>query len=148
MAISWETGGVLAFDLRFRALESGRLRDMLQLSNRIARTEAYAADLQNMAVALRFDDGEVSAAGFELYQNQPNPFSGHTSIGFYLPQAKKATLRVWDSTGRLLWETTELYPGGYQAVTVDGGVLSTGIGVLYYQLETDTDQAVRRMLRL
>lgn len=147
LAVSWETGGLLEFVLRFRVLESGSLREKLQLSNRIARSEAYSADLSLMQVALRFGDNTVSVAGFELFQNQPNPFDAATSIGFYLPEVKTATLRLWDSAGRLLWETTQAYPAGNHAITVESHLLGAGIGLLYYQLETDTDRAVRKMLR-
>ena len=147
LTMSWERGGEVAFGLRVRALESGRLRDMLRLSNRITRSEAYSESLEMLQLALRFGVGEpaVSAAGFELFQNRPNPFSESTVIGFYLPQAKTATLRVWDATGRLLWENTQAYPAGNQAVRV--GNLGSGAGVLYYALETDTEREVRKMVR-
>ncbi|MBL7795322.1 MAG: HYR domain-containing protein [Saprospiraceae bacterium] len=146
LTMSWERGGEAAFGLRVRAHEAGRLRDMLRLSNRIARSEAYSESLEISQLALRFgaeEPGQV--AGFELFQNQPNPFTETTRIGFYLPQAKTATLRVWDGTGRLLWETTRDYPAGHQAVILGG--LASGSGLLYYSVETDTDRAVRKMVR-
>ena len=37
-----------------------------------------------------------------LLQNQPNPFSGKTTIGLLLPEACEATMRVLDGKGRLL----------------------------------------------
>jgi len=146
LTMSWERGGEVAFGLRVRALEAGRLRDMLRLSNRITRCEAYSESLEMRRLALRFGSEEPGvSAGFELFQNQPNPFSETTRIGFYLPQAKTATLRVWDNTGRLLWETTRDFPAGHQAVLVGG--LGSGAAVLYYALETDSDRAVRKMVR-
>jgi len=146
LTMSWERGGTAVFGLRVRALEAGRLHDMLRLSNRIARSEAYSESLEVMQLALRFGaETQGLTAGFELFQNQPNPFSETTRIGFYLPQAKTAVLRVWDSTGRLLWETTREYPAGYQSVAIGG--LGSGAAVLYYSLETDSDRAVRKMLR-
>ena len=36
----------------------------------------------------------------ELYQNTPNPFSGETKIGFWLPESMTATLKVMDVTGK------------------------------------------------
>ncbi|MBK9337858.1 MAG: hypothetical protein IPM98_15440 [Lewinellaceae bacterium] len=147
LALSWETGGEAAFALRFRAHESGHLRDMLQLSNRIARSEAYSSALDLLQVALRFGGDAVSVAGVELYQNQPNPFSESTAIGLYLPAATTAALQVWDSAGRLLWSTTNAYPAGHHTVLVEGAALGGGLGILYYQLQTDTDRVVRKMVR-
>jgi hypothetical protein len=39
---------------------------------------------------------------FELGQNQPNPFSGKTSISFTLAEKRKVTLTLFDSQGRLI----------------------------------------------
>lgn len=148
LTFSWDHGGVPVLDLHFRALEAGRLRDMLLLTDRKTRSEAYSADLDLLRVALRFGDSAVLASeGLVLFQNRPNPFSEATHIGFYLPQAKPATLRVLDATGRLLWSETAHYEAGFQTVIVPGAVLGGAVGVLYYQLETDTEQAVRRMVR-
>ena len=33
----------------------------------------------------------VAAAGYELYQNTPNPFKGETVIGYNLPEAAQVT---------------------------------------------------------
>ncbi|MBK6931499.1 MAG: T9SS type A sorting domain-containing protein [Saprospirales bacterium] len=147
LGISWETGGQANFTLRLRARETGRLRELLRLSNRVARPEAYSADLEVLPIALRFG-GETAAAGrFELYQNQPNPFTGDTEIRFYLPEAETATLRIWDTTGRLLAAQTQVYPAGLQSVMLDEEALGNATGVLYYQLETPAGNAVRKMLR-
>jgi hypothetical protein len=146
MTASWEAGGQPEFTLHFRVLESGFLRNMLQLSNRITRSEAYSTDLDVQAIALRFGKATVTRAGFELYQNQPNPFNGNTSIGFYLPEAKTATLRVWDMQGRLLLEQSQFYAAGAQSVLLENALLDAAPGLLYYELKTDTDRAVRKMV--
>jgi hypothetical protein len=45
----------------------------------------------------------ITGVGFELYQNQPNPFVNKTLIGFHLPEATEATLTIFDETGRMLF---------------------------------------------
>ncbi|MFN0013798.1 MAG: hypothetical protein ACKVU2_04550, partial [Saprospiraceae bacterium] len=146
LAMSWERGGVAVFGLRFRAQQAGRVRNILRLSDRIARSEAYTEMLEPMAMALRFGPDETLAPfEFELFPNQPNPFAESTRISFYLPKAKTATLRVWDSTGRLLLEKTQACPAGRNTVLADG--LGTGSSMLFYSVETDADRAVGKMVR-
>ena len=48
---------------------------------------------QDVALRFRSAAGTITnGVGFELYQNQPNPFVGNTFIGFHLPAASSATL--------------------------------------------------------
>lgn len=146
LSSSWNGDGPASFQLQFRALETGWLHDMLQLSNRIARSEAYTSDLEISPLALRFDGGAGVLPGLELYQNRPNPFRQETEISFYLPEAKTATLRVWDAIGRLLWERTEACPAGFHQVTLGRNELGVEPGLLFYELTTDRDRAIRKMM--
>lgn len=165
--------GAETFAIKFHATRPGRLSDMLSVSSRITRAEAYGVvnshyghwghygnsgndsngpnapndptDFLN--ISLRFDDGAASLPDFELYQNQPNPFSENTRIGFRLPENTEATLHVFDETGRTLYSNSGFYPHGYHEVTL-GKSLFDQTGVLYYQLQTATDCAVRKMIIL
>ncbi|MCB0531953.1 MAG: T9SS type A sorting domain-containing protein, partial [Saprospiraceae bacterium] len=139
-----------AFAVTFRAHKAGMLSQMLKVSGQITKAEAYAIDAADvMAIALRFNgqNGPVIAGqGFELYQNQPNPWTHRTQIGFYLPEATDATLTVYDETGRLLYGTTGDFGQGYNAFTLDRALLET-TGILYYKVETPTDSAVKKMIQ-
>ncbi len=142
------------FAVRFRASRAGSLRDLLRVSDRITRAEAYVSpdgsdkiSLSN--IALRFNGHSPAAAAFELFQNQPNPFSDNTLVSFYLPQATTASLSVFDGAGRVLFSQNNDFVKGYHTVTLDAAALpSQGAGVLYYRLETPTHSAVRKMVRL
>ncbi|MBK8506523.1 MAG: T9SS type A sorting domain-containing protein [Saprospiraceae bacterium] len=85
---------------------------------------------------------------FELYQNSPNPFKEYTMIGFYLPEATKAQLLIYDLNGRLLKIFSADYPKGYQEIIIDHFDLNTSASVLYYQLETNQYTATRKMILL
>lgn len=146
--------GAQAFSVVFRARKAGQLSDMLSISSRITRAEGYEleeGDSHNAFnyanIALRFDDGTNVRPGFALYQNRPNPFDAHTLIGFQLPEACEATLRIFDETGRLLHTLSAHYPRGYNAIRLDRHLVEAK-GVLYYKLETPTESAVRKMVVL
>jgi hypothetical protein len=141
--------GTGEFAVKFRATQSGLLSRMLGVSGRITRAEAYSLANARMEVSLRFNGGgvsTVSGVGFELYQNQPNPFINRTVIGFHLPAATEATLIVHDETGRQLFVQKGNFAGGYNAIPVDRALLNT-TGLLYYTLKTDTDSATKKMIQ-
>ncbi|MCW5920788.1 MAG: T9SS type A sorting domain-containing protein [Saprospiraceae bacterium] len=108
---------------------------------------AASGDLHG--VALRFNGAggpTVAGVGFELYQNQPNPFVNKTLIGFHLPEATDATLTVFDESGRLLFTQKGSFARGHNAIAVDRALLGAG-GLMYYRLETATDSETRKMIQ-
>jgi hypothetical protein len=132
------------FSLVFRASAEGRLSDMLGVSSRYTRAEAYNAGNNLMGVTLNFG-GSVVSEGFELFQNQPNPFKGQTVIGYNLPEASNVTLTVQDATGKVLRVIRTTGVKGYNMETLNSSELSA-TGVLYYTIETDGFTATRKMI--
>lgn len=138
------------FTLRFRALTSGLLlSDVLRLGTQVLTPEAYSLGQGRSDVHLVFADAQTTAttnpataAGVQLLQNRPNPFSEFTTIGFVLPQPCDAQLRVFDATGRELIRLNKNYPAGYseEAVRLDA------TGILYYELTTPFEPITRRMV--
>lgn len=135
------------FSLLFRAKADGQLSDLLRVNSRLTKAEAY--DLQNniMDVTIHFSKTERLPDQLELYQNTPNPFSDVTTIGFYLPDATDATLKIMDTSGKLLKTITSHYDAGYHQLIIQKSDLPTS-GVLYYTLETGQQVATRKMIRL
>ena len=137
----------------FRATAGGVLSRMLGVSGRITKAGAYSLDGGRQSVALRFNGAGgpvVTGLGFEVYQNQPNPWISSTQIGFHLPQAATVTLRVYDETGRTVYTQRGDFAKGYNAFTLDRAEASVLIatGVLYYKVETATDSAVKKMIQV
>jgi len=145
-ALTVSVDGENAFTVTFRAAKAGKLSEMIGVSSRITKAEGYNAANNRLDVALRFDGQTISGVGFELYQNQPNPFINKTFIGFHLPEAATATLTVYDETGRVVFTQQGDYAKGYNAVTLDRALLTT-TGVLYYTLTADNDSATRVMIQ-
>jgi hypothetical protein len=137
------------FAVTFRATKAGQISQMLGVSSRITKAEAYTLTNDRMDVAFRFNGAAgsvISGVGFELYQNQPNPFVNKTFIGFHLPEATSATLRIFDETGRMVFTQNGDFAKGYNTISVDRALLNT-TGVLYYTLETATDSATKKMIQ-
>ncbi|MDO8366372.1 MAG: T9SS type A sorting domain-containing protein, partial [Saprospiraceae bacterium] len=142
------------FTLRFRAEKSGKLSEMLGVSGSITRAEAYAVNdpltpndgMTRLGIAFRFDGKTISSIGFELYQNQPNPFVSRTFIGFFLPEAAEATLSVHDETGRVVYQQKGQFAQGENLIVLDRALINT-TGMLYYKLETSTDSATKKMIQ-
>jgi hypothetical protein len=135
------------FAITFKATRAGRLKSMLQVSSQITRAEAYGPDGERLDVALRFNGADIQAAGFELFQNQPNPFVSKTVVGFYLPEAMDATLSVYDESGRLVYQTKGDFAKGHRAFTLDRSQVHAP-GMLYYTLEAGTFSATRKMIQI
>jgi len=133
------------FSLVFRSKTEGQLSDALKISSRVTQAEAYSTTGETMDIALNFGQGDVVHAGFELYQNQPNPFRGKTLIGFNLPEAASATIKINDVTGRLLKIIEGDFAKGYNQIRLNSSELGAK-GVLSYTVETVEYTATKKMI--
>jgi hypothetical protein len=142
-------GNANEFAVTFRATKAGRISQMLGVSSRITKAEGYSLTNDRLDIAFRFNGAVgsvISGVGFELYQNQPNPFVNKTFIGFHLPEATAATLRIFDETGRMIFTQNGDFAKGYNTFAIDRQLLNT-TGVLYYTVETTTDSATKKMIQ-
>ena len=134
------------FTLVLRATADAELRDVLSVSSRYTRAEAYNTNNELLDVAISFNGELASTEGFKLYQNTPNPFKGETLIGFDLPEAADGTLTVFDINGKALQVVRRTFDKGYNQVTFKSGQLPAG--VLSYTLETGDFAQTRKMIRI
>jgi len=87
-----------------------------------------------------------------LFQNQPNPFSPQTRIGFELPQDGQVQLSVYAPDGRLVRSLVSgKREAGHHSVSWDGrddaGRRAAG-GVYFYSLQAPGIEESRRMILL
>ncbi|MBS1519137.1 MAG: choice-of-anchor B family protein [Bacteroidetes bacterium] len=83
---------------------------------------------------------------FELQQNYPNPFNPSTTIKFSLPEYSKASLKIFNITGK---EVAELFndtrdAGNYE-VSFDAGKYGLSSGVYFYNLKTQKFSETKKM---
>lgn len=133
------------FSLKFLANKSVRLSEALTLSNQYVTAEAYTNDSELFDVQLNYVGGTVNASAFALYQNTPNPFKNETIIGFNLPEATSVSLKIYDVTGRVLKLIEGDYSEGYHEMKIKNSDLD-GVGILYYQVETNNNTATKKMI--
>jgi len=143
---SWNgeaTANDVLFTLKFTAQNNGLLSEMVSVTSDMTAAEAYntAGELMNV----NFNFSPATAAGFELNQNTPNPFKAETVIGFNLPEAGAATLKVMDVQGKVLRTIEGDYAKGFNQVRLDAKSLNA-TGVLYYQLESADNIATKKMI--
>lgn len=158
LTTSWDGKQGGEFTVKFRSLKAGRISEMLGISSRITRAEAYQrndemsnAAMTKKGVALRFNSPTgmtISGLGFELYQNQPNPFVNRTVIGFHLPETATATLTIYDESGSMIFTQKGDFAKGYNNIPLERGKLKGASGMLVYKLETTHDSATRKMLQM
>jgi hypothetical protein len=90
---------------------------------------------------------ELSAAGFSLSQNFPNPFNSTTVVSYELPVASNVRISVFDMLGRMVAELVNerKTPGRYQ-VRFDGSGLASG--VYLYRIQAGSFVQTKRLLLL
>lgn len=80
-----------------------------------------------------------------LHQNYPNPFNPETTISFSLPNASTVSLRIYNSTGRVIHVLADgVYSEGSHHIRFNASNLSSG--VYYYHLVTEIGTITRKML--
>ena len=133
------------FTLVFKATEEGQVSDIINVNSTITEAEAYVGEgLEVVSIDLA---GTEEAGEFALYQNQPNPFSEYTVIGYDLPQSGEVTMSLYDVTGKMLKVVETTGVKGYNEIRVNKSDLSIS-GLIYYKLETKTHTATRHMIIL
>ncbi len=138
--------GVL-FSLTFYSYANAELRDLIYISSRMTQAEAYTQEGDVLEVGLNFleSDAVDQQAGYALYQNRPNPFSDDTIIPFQLAQAGTVRLRVYDLTGRTIYQTERTFESGYNELLIGRSDLST-TGIMYYEIEAGGWTATKKMM--
>ncbi len=145
-----EDKDAILFYLSFEALADGYLLEGLRFNEDRVAAEVYRQDLEAQPLALRFlADGALVVEGnvFHLFPNRPNPFQQETNIAFQLPKASRATLRVMDLSGRVIYEREGEYAEGYHEESISSAGWEAS-GVLYYQLISEGQVATRKMILL
>ncbi|MCB9295420.1 MAG: PKD domain-containing protein [Lewinellaceae bacterium] len=150
MPASLEEGEAL-IQLRFVAQQpiAQGLAPLIRLYGANLTPEAYDAAFERIPLLLRFEaltgTAEARREEMQLFQNQPNPYTGETAIPFYLPQGTDAELIVTGALGQVVARHRQHYAAG-RHVYVFRPEAKLPAGIYTYMLRTEVGQATRRMV--
>jgi len=101
--------------------------------------------LDTVVVSVDDDKFATLPNSYQLYNNYPNPFNPTTNISYYIPEAAKVTLDIYDVLGRHVQSlVNDLQPAGKYTVTFNARNLSSGI--YFYRISAGSFSEVKRML--
>ena len=143
---SYKSNEVL-YSIVFKATRSGNISKMISITSDVTRAEAYdnLDQVKEVKLGVRTDKGIVETGVFELYQNEPNPFSKESVISYRLPEASAVKLTVYDVTGKVVRVYELAGQKGLNSYKITKSELSVS-GVLYYQLDAADHTATKRMV--
>lgn len=129
------------FNLRFRAIEHGRLSNAIALGSQRLASELYPNKNEVIPVSLAF---EAEESGLKVHQNVPNPFTERTTVLVEIAEEDKLTITILDVNGKSIWSQTKFLEKGRHSIALDRKWLS-GRGVYYYQVRTTYDVQTKKM---
>ena len=108
-----------------------------------AGSDEYAVDGISIASNIIIS-GSESANAYKLYQNEPNPFNGTTTIKFYVPENSEVMIGVYNMLGEYVAEVTNSrYNAGKHEVEFKSNDL--GQGTYFVRMTTNNFIATRNM---
>ena len=144
-ATSVEAGEVL-FTLVMTTSRSGNTANMMSVGSSVTKAEAYVGEAMSInGVALNFRTNVVEVEGFELGQNEPNPFRDFTTVSYVMPEAAEVTFTVFDMTGKVLVVRKAEAAKGVNTINFNRDELGAS-GVLIYQIESGDYTASKKMI--
>ncbi len=132
--------------IQFMATQTGNVLDMISISDRVTEAEAYTIDEEILDVKLNRTSSSAEA-DFALYQNEPNPWTGSTTIRFDLPEAGSVKLSIFDVTGQMIKAIEKQYVAGTHSITLSRKEIAAN-GILYYRLDSGNYSATKKMIRV
>jgi hypothetical protein len=130
------------FSLILKATSASKLSESIFINSNKTLAEAYNNQGQILDLGLNFN---TKYEEFKLFQNQPNPLQQNTTIRFQLPESTFATLKITDISGKVIHIISGNYAEGINQINVEKSTLPTA-GIYFYQLETATHKAVKKMI--
>lgn len=140
IAMSWYTkpgedfGERPVVTLKFKALQSGNLKQALFLNSTITKAEAYDVDRQPLTAALQVYRTLSLIPNAKLDPITPNPATGPVTASFHLPEACEVTLSLSDLNGTVISTQSASYEAGSHQVIMPVGARLGGM----YSLRLET----------
>jgi subtilisin-like proprotein convertase family protein len=145
--ISWNNDkGILVAkdDLLFTIETSGDVK--MELEDKFSN-EAYLSADEVSQIDLTNRNKAAEEMAFEVFQNEPNPFSNQTNIGFKIPEAGNVSLKIYDQSGKILYKDSKDFGRGVNYFIVSQNEIQA-TGIMYYEINSNQFKATRKMIGL
>ncbi len=136
---SWHTVADKLFEenatvltVKFTAKNDGYLSDMLKINDDFAESLAYTEGGDARRIELQFSN---PSKDFEVFQNEPNPFSGETSVRLNINTNSAAIpvkCFVFDATGNALFEQVQTLTSGTHVLNFNAHEMGLSKAGLYF----------------
>ena len=114
-----------------------------QIVNGITKAEAYrGSSYEVMNIGLRNGNGDLV---YSLSQNEPNPFSDNTSIGFTIAKSGLVNLNIFDVTGKVVKDFSQNFEKGSHTINLSKDDLQS-TGILYYSIKSGNFTDTKKMI--
>lgn len=134
------------FTLVLKAGSAAQLSEAISMVSNPTQAEAYTTESDIMDLGLTFRGAEDNF-DFALLQNEPNPFTNTTQIGYVLPEGGNVVLTMFDLTGKQLFNQTITGVKGLNKIEISKDQIAAQ-GMIYYQVQFQGYTATKKMLIL
>ena len=134
--------------LVMRATQSGKISEMMSITNEVLMPEIYDEDENVYTVNLDWVSESELAGGEEiqLHQNHPNPWDTETVIPFEIAESGEVTLNITNALGEEVHSITQTFAAGKQQFKISNH--SWPQGLYYYTVRFGDTQLTKTMLIL
>ena len=119
LTLSWASKMMpesMVLSLPFTALQRGEIADMIQIGDRITRSEAYIGE-RTLPVNLDFTEKPGNSP--IVLNPYPNPFIDKVNIPYYLPVNASVNLKIFDFSGKLVRSIVQEGNAGLNTFDID-----------------------------
>jgi hypothetical protein len=133
------------FTIEFVALKSGKISEVLDLSNDVT---SYVVNTKDELMNLNLVSFEPSTMIMTVAQNVPNPFDRYTSISFDIKDDMPVEISITDQTGRKIYNNYTKYTAGTHQINISEEQLGDLTGVFLVHIECAEVSEIRKILRV
>lgn len=143
--------GTVAGNINQRTVPAGKLGNGFTYFWRVRATNASGTgsfsspwNFSTLPTGINLITSEIPKE-FKLFNNYPNPFNPTTKIRFDVPKSEFVTLKIYNSTGKLV---SELLNNNFAAGTyeVEWKASDLASGIYFYKFESASFTDTRRMM--
>lgn len=138
---------------RFRVIGAAGSQSAVQVSADPTPALVYNEGWQELKIASAarrvqvLNAEDLATKGYQLFQNQPNPFSGSTTIRFALPQPESVRIDICNTFGQVVKTLEGRYASGFYQVKWEAATGSVAVpGTYFCRMSAGQFVAVRKLV--